>query len=150
MATEIKNFVPQVTFYHCFTDSPTSQYRNKSLSKTISCHEEYFGAPAAWNYSEAGHGKGPRDPIGGTAKRTADHAVKHGKASIQDAWSLNGGEQSKITYLFSFQLRTMIEVRLFSQVHARTSVQFKEQWKFTLSLELAQTKSMLETLHAIA
>ena len=43
------------------------------------------------------------------------------------------------------------EVRvLFSQVHAGTSVQFKEQWKFTLSLELAQTKSMLETLHAIA
>ena len=99
MAIEIKNFVPQVTFYHYFTDSPTLQYRNKSIFKIISCHEEYFGAPAAWNYSEAMHGKGPCDPIGGTAKRKADHAVKHGKASIQDAhdcsaWSLNDGEQS--------------------------------------------------------
>ena len=105
MAIEIKNFVPQVTFYHYFTDSPTSQYRNKSIFKIISCHEEYFGAPAAWNYSEAGHGKGPCDPIGGTAKRKADHAVRHGKASIQGAhdffaWSLNDCEQSKITYLF--------------------------------------------------
>ena len=105
MAIENKNFVPQVTFYHYFTDSPTSQYRNKSIFKIISCHEDYFGAPAAWNYSEAGHGKGPCDPIGGTAKRKAAHAVKHGKASTQDAhdlfaWSLNDGEQSKVTYLF--------------------------------------------------
>ena len=34
---------------------------------------------------EAGHGKGPCDPIGGVAKRNADMAVKQQKAVIQDA-----------------------------------------------------------------
>ena len=85
IVAEVQKLVPDITFYHYFTDSPTSQYRNKTIFKVISCHEEYFGAPAAWNYSEAGHGKGPCDPIGGTTKRQADHAVKHGKACIQDA-----------------------------------------------------------------
>ena len=34
---------------------------------------------------EAGHGKGPCDPIGGVAKRKADQAVKNGKYVVQDA-----------------------------------------------------------------
>ena len=34
---------------------------------------------------EAGHGKGPCDPIGGVAKRKADQAVKNGKYVMQDA-----------------------------------------------------------------
>ena len=40
---------------------------------------------AAWNYFEAGHGKGPCDGIGAVAKRMADAAIKQGKADIQDA-----------------------------------------------------------------
>ena len=34
---------------------------------------------------DAGHGKGPCDPIGGVVKRKADQAVKNGKYVIQDA-----------------------------------------------------------------
>ena len=34
---------------------------------------------------EAGHGKGPCDPIGGTAKHKANQAVKNGRFVIQDA-----------------------------------------------------------------
>lgn len=65
--------------------------------------KEYFGCKASWNYMEAGHGKGPCDPIGGTAKRKADQAVKNGKHVIQDAmdfyeWAKE--DQSAITYTF--------------------------------------------------
>ena len=33
---------------------------------------------------ESGHGKGPCDPVGGTAKRKADLAVKNDKVVIQN------------------------------------------------------------------
>ena len=36
-------------------------------------------------FMEAGHGKGPCDPIGGVAKQKADQAVKNRKYVIQDA-----------------------------------------------------------------
>ena len=68
-----------------FFYSPTLQYRNKTIFKLISHHKEYFGLEATWNYSEVGHGKGPCDSIGGTAKRQANMAVRHGKVIIQDA-----------------------------------------------------------------
>ena len=71
----IKSTVPNLQMVHCWTDSPTSQYRNKTIFKMISCHEELFGCQASWSYMESGHGKGPCDPIGGTAKRKADQAV---------------------------------------------------------------------------
>ena len=66
-------------------DSPTSQHRNRTIFKIISCHKEHFGVTASWNVMEASHGKGPCDPIGGVAKRKADQAVKNGKYVIQDA-----------------------------------------------------------------
>lgn len=81
----LKQVVPNLQMVHYWTDSPTSQYRNKTIFKILSCHEEYFGVMASWNYMEAGHGKGPCDPIGGVAKRKADQAVKNGKYVIQDA-----------------------------------------------------------------
>ena len=54
---------------------------------------------------EAGHGKSPCDPIGGTAKRKADYAVKHAKAVIQDAqdfyqWAKTTEVTSKIKFYF--------------------------------------------------
>jgi len=88
---------------HYWADSPISQYRNKTIFKIISCHEEYFGCKASWCYMESGHGKGPCDPIGGTAKRKADQAVKNGKFVIQDAsdfyeWAKN--DSTTITYSY--------------------------------------------------
>ncbi|KAI8517597.1 hypothetical protein Bbelb_036140 [Branchiostoma belcheri] len=68
-----------------WTDSPSSQYRNKTMSSVISEHEALFGIPACWNYFEAGHGKGPCDGIGGIAKRMADQAVTIQGTTIQDA-----------------------------------------------------------------
>ena len=46
---------------HYWTDSPTSQYRNKTTFSIVIRHEY---AKAAWNYFEARHGKGPCDGIG--------------------------------------------------------------------------------------
>ena len=72
-------------FAHHWTNSPTSQYRNKTIFKVVSCHQECFNVPATWSYMESGHGKGPCSPIGGTAKRKVDIAVKNDKGMIQDA-----------------------------------------------------------------
>ena len=65
----LKELLPELKYCHYITDSPTSQYRNKSIFHLISNHSVNFGMPATWTYSEAGHGKGQCDPIGGTSKR---------------------------------------------------------------------------------
>ena len=101
----ISELIPGLKFIHYRTDSPTSQYRNKTIFKIVSCHEEYFNVLPSWNYMEAGHGKGPCDPIGGIAKRRADLAVKNDKAVIQDAkdfhtWAKKSEETSAIKYSF--------------------------------------------------
>jgi len=82
---EIKEVVGNLKMVHYWTDSPSSQYRNKSAFYVISNHQNLLGVPAIWNYFETGHGKGPCDGIGGTAKRTADMAIKQGKITVQDA-----------------------------------------------------------------
>lgn len=99
---KIRETVPDVMWIHYWTDSPTSQYRNKSVFHIISDHEHLFHVPASWNFFEAGHGKGPCDGIGGVSKRMADQAVRQGR-SIQDAkdFFLWGQQTSKsIMYLF--------------------------------------------------
>ena len=80
----LKEIVPNLKMIHYWTDSPTSQYRNKTIFKVI-YHEEYLNCKASWDYMEAGHGKGPCDSIDGTAKHKANQAVKNGRFVIQDA-----------------------------------------------------------------
>ena len=74
-----------VKHVHYWTDSPTSQYRNRYIFDLVLSHEERYGSSATWNYFESGHGKGPCDGVGGTVKRMADQAVNAQKADIQDA-----------------------------------------------------------------
>ncbi|KAL4718988.1 hypothetical protein ACJJTC_018527 [Scirpophaga incertulas] len=66
---------------HFLSDSPSSQYRNKRMFYIIS--KLYRNFPnlklVTWNFSEAGHGKGAADGVGGTVKRVADAAVAKGK-----------------------------------------------------------------------
>lgn len=81
---EVQKCVPRVKKIHYYTDSPTSQYRNKTIFRVVANHEEIYGCRAVWNYFEAGHGKGPCDGLGGTTKRLADEAVRSGKVTIQD------------------------------------------------------------------
>ena len=50
-----------------------------------------------WNYFKPGHGKGPCDGLGRTAKCMADEAVRQGNAVIPDPWEFfNWGEQSSM------------------------------------------------------
>lgn len=81
----IKELDTQVKNIHYWTDSPSSQYRNRFVFETIAKHESIYGMKAIWNYFEAGYGKGPCDGLGGTTKRLADEAVRQGKVEIQDA-----------------------------------------------------------------
>jgi hypothetical protein len=77
---KVVEFMPQVDTVHYISDSPVSQYRNRSIIKVVAQHEEYFnGIKATWDYLESGHGKGPCDGVGGSIKRSADIAVKKGE-----------------------------------------------------------------------
>lgn len=83
---EVKAVLQNVKMVHYMTDSPTSQYRNKQIFSIVAHHDTIFpGIKASWLYFEAGHGKGPCDGVGGTAKRLADMAVKRHSAIIQSA-----------------------------------------------------------------
>ena len=51
---EIKIIIPDLKMVHYWTDSPTSQYRNKSIFNIVCNHEKWLeGGAAAWNYVEA-------------------------------------------------------------------------------------------------
>jgi hypothetical protein len=76
----IQMFLPELNCIHYITDSPSSQYRNKSVVHLVAQHGAFFnGITATWNYLETGHGKGPCDGVGGSLKKSADIAVKSGK-----------------------------------------------------------------------
>jgi hypothetical protein len=55
---------PNLQAIHYLSDSPTSQYRNKTMFQFVSMHEEEFAIKARWSYLESGHGNGPCDGIG--------------------------------------------------------------------------------------
>ena len=100
---QVNFLVPNVTHYRFFSNSPTSQYRNKTVFKITSYQNEYFGLVASWNYSEVGHGKGPCDAIRSTSKHQPDMAVGHGQVVIQDAldvFAWASSQQGCINYLF--------------------------------------------------
>lgn len=102
---EVRAILPNVEMVHYMTDSPTSQYRNKQIFSIVAQHDTIFpGIKATWLYFEAGHGKGPCDGVGGTAKRLADMAVKRHSVIIQSAddfyqWGKTQ-ENSSLKYMF--------------------------------------------------
>ena len=103
IVTQVKQIVPNLSHIHYWTDSPSSQYRNKTAFYIISDHTSLFGIPASWNYFETGHGKGPCDGVGGTAKRAADMGIKQEKFVVQDAndFYLNvGSHHQSASYIF--------------------------------------------------
>ena len=75
---ELANYV------HYWMDSPTSQYRNKTIFNVVAAHKELFGYPFSWNCMESGPGKSSCNPIEGVAKRIADLSVKNKKTVIED------------------------------------------------------------------
>ena len=75
MIPQVKSCCPKLKLLHYWTDSTTTQYRNKTIFTLLSLHQQLFSVKASWNYFEAGHGKGPCDGIGGTPKGMAEDAL---------------------------------------------------------------------------
>ena len=96
---EVRRIVPYVKVIHYWTDSPTSQYRNKLIFDIVANHYSLYNCAAVWNYFEAGHGKGPCDGLSGTVKRMADTAIKTGKVMIQDADDFFAWANEKSTFV---------------------------------------------------
>ena len=94
----------EIQYVHYWTDSPTSQYRNRFIFDAVINHEGLFGCPATWNYFESGHGKNVCDGLGGSVKPLAHEAICSGKCTIQDAedfmsWASNSNMKG-VTFLF--------------------------------------------------
>ena len=116
LISDLKVKLPRLRQVHLITDSPTSQYRNKTmfhlmatakksrglldLLQSLTCPPASTGTKqcstswqpprrveVSWTYFEAGHGKGPCDGVGGAVKRVADLEVNKGSL-IQNAWDL--------------------------------------------------------------
>ena len=72
---------PGIDTVHFVSDGPSAQYRNRfNAFLLVSYLKDLCPAVkrATWNFSEAGHGKGPMDGVGGTLKRVADEHVARG------------------------------------------------------------------------
>lgn len=73
---------PDIENLHFISDSVSAQYRNKTIFNLM---QERIPSlfpklkKITWNYTEAGHGKGAPDGVGGTVKRIADEAVCQGQ-----------------------------------------------------------------------
>ncbi|XP_039635664.1 uncharacterized protein LOC120545424 [Perca fluviatilis] len=84
----IRGKYPEAHNLHFISDGPTSQYRNKTsfyLASTVPFMHGFQWV--TWNYTEASHGKGAPDGVGGALKNLADRIVSYG-TSIPDAESL--------------------------------------------------------------
>lgn len=79
---------PNARNIHFISDGPTSQYRNRTnfyLASTVPFMRGF--KHVTWNFTEASHGKGAPDGVGGALKNLADRIVSYG-TSIPDADTL--------------------------------------------------------------
>jgi hypothetical protein len=100
---QLQEMLPNLTTVHYVTDSPASQYRNKSIVHLLSIHSRLFpGVKAHWNFLESGHGKGACDGVGGSVKKTADIHVKSGSiiGSAEDFFNWGVRIVTKISFIF--------------------------------------------------
>ena len=84
--SQLKEKSPDLDTIHFLSDGPTTQYRSRKnfFLMTEVVHNTYGFEKLTWNFTEAGHGKGDPDGVGGLIKRTADKLVSHGN-DISDA-----------------------------------------------------------------
>lgn len=105
----IKENYPQLEKVNYLTDSPTSQYRNKTIFILLCNHQnEFEGIQAKWDYLEAGHGKGPCDGLGASVKRSADMAIRQSKGQYKALknffyWAKNSSNNSTVSYFYISQ-----------------------------------------------
>lgn len=84
----LKSLDDKIKTVHFWSDGPTTQYRNKSNFYLLSTDIFKYGLTAAtWNFSEASHGKGAPDGVGGAVKRKADSFLNN-KVDVPNALAL--------------------------------------------------------------
>jgi hypothetical protein len=78
---DLQQLSNEIDTIHMKSDGPSSQYKKrynlyyiKNIKET--CPQVKF---VTWNFSVAGHSKGPSDGVGGTVKRAADSSVVFGQ-----------------------------------------------------------------------
>ncbi|CAH0546986.1 unnamed protein product [Brassicogethes aeneus] len=75
------NEFPEIDTIHFVSDGPSAQYKNRYnfsiLTQKLSQICPYI-IKCSWSFTEAGHGKGPMDGVGGVLKRTADKYICRG------------------------------------------------------------------------
>ncbi|XP_062532769.1 uncharacterized protein LOC134198688 isoform X1 [Bombyx mori] len=78
---KIKLITPDLTELHILSDGPATQYRNKTMFHMLANYVSKISnvETIVWHFSEAGHGKGAPDGVGGCVKRTCDKAVANGQ-----------------------------------------------------------------------
>ena len=73
---------PSADVLRFISDSPSTQYRCKKnfilFCSWLYVLSQHRIKAATWDYTEAGHGKGAPDGVGGVLKRTADRLVSNG------------------------------------------------------------------------
>ncbi|CAF1093268.1 unnamed protein product [Didymodactylos carnosus] len=67
----------EISIINIISDSPISQYRNKTMFYLIKKFAAKQKIKIKWIYFEAGHGKGVADSIGATLKRKMDEAINY-------------------------------------------------------------------------
>jgi hypothetical protein len=70
LVNTVKNYVPKLKHVHFSTDSPSSQYRNKSVFVLITRFEVNHGCKVSWHYFESGHEKNACDGVVASQKGT--------------------------------------------------------------------------------
>ena len=83
-STQLRLMFPKVDRIHFISDSPFSQFRNKTIGYFVAHSERLVKLKATWTWLEAGHRKGPCDGVGGALKKAADNMVK-GNVLINNA-----------------------------------------------------------------
>jgi hypothetical protein len=87
VAAHLDSIIEEITnSYHSrrklfiFSDSPSSQYRNKNTIRMLChlCTKFNFSHGFEWLYTEKGHGKSCADGVGAAIKRQADSYVARG------------------------------------------------------------------------
>jgi len=99
----IKTHHPCVNVVHFFSDGPATQYRQKLNFYYFSTKIQSYGfTTGTWNFSEAGHGKGAADGVGGALKRTADKlaSLQHDISSPKLLFDMLSSRNSSILLFF--------------------------------------------------
>jgi len=76
LLNNLKEVIPDMRLIHFITDSPSSQYRNRTIVNPVARFPTLFNMDETWTRLESGHGKGPCDGLGCGVKRKANNLIK--------------------------------------------------------------------------